>query len=54
MARSAALFLDDAREHYARTVTGAGYRPLARVRTAQLGEQAAIVGAALLARRERA
>lgn len=47
---SAALFLDEAREHYARTVTGAGRRPLARIRPAQLGEAAAVVGAALLAR----
>jgi glucokinase len=47
---SAPLFLDEAREHYARTVTGAGRRPLARIRTAQLGEAAAVVGAAELAR----
>lgn len=47
---SAPLFLDEAREHYAATVTGAGHRPLARIRTAQLGEAAAVVGAAELAR----
>jgi glucokinase len=47
---SAPLFLDDAREHYAATLTGAGRRPLARLRTAQLGEAAAVVGAGLLAR----
>jgi glucokinase len=47
---SAPLFLDEAREHYAATVTGAGRRPLARIRTAQLGEAAAVVGAARLAR----
>lgn len=47
---SAPLFLDEAREHYAVTVTGAGRRPLARIRTAQLGEAAAVVGAAQLAR----
>jgi glucokinase len=47
---SAPLFLDEAREHYASTVTGAGNRPLARIRTAQLGEAAAVVGAAQLAR----
>ncbi len=46
---SAPLFLDEAREHYAVTVTGAGRRPLARIRTAQLGEAAAVVGAAQLA-----
>lgn len=47
---SAPLFLDEAREHYAATVTGAGRRPLARIRTAQLGEAAAVVGAGQLAR----
>ncbi|GGP41265.1 hypothetical protein GCM10010185_10480 [Saccharothrix coeruleofusca] len=31
-------------------VTGAGHRPLARIRTAQLGDDAGIVGAATLAR----
>ncbi len=49
VAESAPLFLDQAREHYAATVTGAGYRPLARIRTSQLGDQAGIVGSALLA-----
>lgn len=48
---SAPLFLDEAREHYATVVTGAGHRPLARIRTAQLGgDDAGIVGAAALAR----
>jgi glucokinase len=47
---SAPLFLDEAREHYARIVTGAGNRPLARIRTAQLGSAAAVVGSAELAR----
>jgi glucokinase len=47
---SAPLFLDEAREHYAGMVTGAGRRPLARIRTAQLGDAAAVVGAAHLAR----
>jgi glucokinase len=47
---SAPLFLDEAREHYAATLTGAGRRPLARIRTAQLGEGAAVVGAGQLAR----
>ena len=47
---SAPLFLDAAREHYGRIVTGAGNRPLARIRTAQLGISAAVVGAATLAR----
>jgi glucokinase len=46
---SAPLFLDEAREHYAGAVTGARHRPLARIRTAHLGDDAAIVGAAALA-----
>lgn len=50
LGESAPLFLDEAREEYARSVTGAGHRPLARVRTAQLGEGAGLVGAAELAR----
>jgi glucokinase len=49
VSESAPLFLDAAREHYARVLTGAGYRPLARIRTAQLGDDAGVVGAALLA-----
>jgi glucokinase len=49
VSESAPLFLDDAREHYKKTITGAGYRPLARIRTAQLGDEAAMVGAASLA-----
>ncbi|ORL37657.1 glucokinase [Prescottella equi] len=48
---SASLFLDEAREHYARLVTGAGHRPLARIRHTQLGEAAGMIGAADLARR---
>ncbi|WP_305091715.1 ROK family protein [Prescottella sp. R16] len=47
---SAPLFLDDAREHYARLVTGSGHRPLARIRHTLLGESAAVIGAADLAR----
>ncbi|MBF6212988.1 ROK family glucokinase [Nocardia puris] len=47
---SAPLFLDEAREEYARSVTGAGHRPLARIRTTQLGEAAGMIGAAELAR----
>jgi glucokinase len=54
LSESAPLFLDDAREHYAATVTGGSRRPLARIRTAQLGEAAAVVGAAALARDEMA
>jgi glucokinase len=49
VSESAPLFLDEARDHYAATVTGAGHRPLARIRPAQLGDDAAVVGAAALA-----
>ncbi|NUS43626.1 MAG: ROK family protein [Mycobacteriaceae bacterium] len=48
---SAPLYLDQAREQYALTVTGAGHRPLARIRRAQLGESAGLIGAAELARK---
>jgi len=47
---SATLFLDAAREHYAARVTGVDHRPLARIRTAQMGAAAGLVGAADLAR----
>lgn len=50
VAASGPLFLDAAQEHYAATLTGAGYRPLARIRTSPLGDHASIVGSALLAR----
>ncbi len=47
---SASLFLDEAREHYAASVTGAGHRPLARVEAAQLGGgDAGMIGVAALA-----
>lgn len=49
VSESSPLFLDEAREHYAATVTGVGHRPLARIRPAQLGDDSAIVGAATLA-----
>lgn len=47
---SAPLFLDEAREEYAAALTGHGHRPLARIRTTQLGEAAGMIGAAELAR----
>ncbi|WP_067699201.1 ROK family glucokinase [Nocardia jejuensis] len=47
---SAGLFLDEAREHYSASITGARHRRLARIRTAQLGEAAGMIGAAELAR----
>lgn len=48
---SAALFLDDARRVYAGRVTGAGHRRLARIRRSELGVDAALIGAAEVARR---
>ncbi|GEE03361.1 glucokinase [Gordonia spumicola] len=44
------LFLDEARDHYAASVTGAGHRQLARIRGTQLGESAGVIGAAQVAR----
>ncbi|HVK26462.1 MAG TPA: ROK family protein [Actinokineospora sp.] len=49
VSESSPLFLDAARDHYQSLVTGAGHRPLARIRTAHLGDDAGIVGAATLA-----
>lgn len=46
---SAPLFLDQAREHFTGAITGAGHRQLARIRTTQLGDDAAVIGAAALA-----
>ena len=45
------LLLRPARESFAETLTGRGFRPLADVRLAHLGPQAGLVGAADLARR---
>lgn len=50
VSESSPLFLDAARGHYASVLTGAGHRPLARIRTAELGEVSALVGAATMAR----
>lgn len=47
---SAPHFLDLARDHYAAVLTGAGHRSLARLRTAQLGDLAGMIGAGVLAR----
>ncbi|GAB3281324.1 ROK family protein [Parasphingorhabdus pacifica] len=44
------LFLDGARRRYEDTITGAGNRPLAEIRTAAHGAEAAIIGSAVLAR----
>lgn len=50
VAAGASLFLDDAYQHFKRTMVGAGHRPVARVRTAQLGSDAGMIGVADLAR----
>ncbi|MBB5923740.1 glucokinase [Actinoalloteichus hoggarensis] len=50
VAASAELFLDRARDRHAEATTGAGFRPAARIRVAELGGVAGIVGAAQLAR----
>jgi glucokinase len=44
------LLLEPARASFERALTGRGYRPLAEIRVAQLGQDAGIVGAADLAR----
>lgn len=49
---SAPLFLDQAREHFTGAITGAGHRQLPRIRTTQLGDDAAVIGVATLARDE--
>lgn len=49
VSESAPLFLDEARDHYRAALTGAGHRPLARIRTAHFGDDAGLVGAATLA-----
>ncbi len=47
---SAHLFAHRARQSYAAALTGAGHRPLARLRLAHFGDDAGMVGAAELAR----
>jgi glucokinase len=44
------LLLDPTRTAFERALTGRGYRPYAEIRTAQLGQDAGLVGAADLAR----
>lgn len=46
------LLLGPARQSFARTLTGRGHRPPARIGLAQLGPEAGLVGAADLARRD--
>ncbi len=49
VSESAPLFLDTAREHFRHLLTGAGHRPVARLRAAHRGDDAGLVGAATLA-----
>ncbi|MBV9592781.1 MAG: ROK family glucokinase [Actinobacteria bacterium] len=46
------LLVEPARSTFARSLTGRGFRPVARVALAELGPQAGLVGAADLARRD--
>ncbi|MCE1177442.1 MAG: ROK family glucokinase [Micrococcales bacterium] len=48
------LLLGPARETFGRQLTGRGYRPKAEIRAAELGNEAGLVGAADLARRDAA
>jgi glucokinase len=48
------LLLRPAREEFAHTVTGRGFRPVARVALVELGPDAGLIGAADLARRQTA
>jgi glucokinase len=50
LSRAGGLLLDPARAAYARSLTGRGFRPLADIRPARLGNDAGLVGAADLAR----
>lgn len=50
LSRDSDLYLDEAVSHYSTRIVGAGYRPLARVSTAQLGSDAGMIGVADLAR----
>lgn len=45
---SGSQFLSAARQHYAENMTGSGYRPVARIKQAELGADAGQVGAAIL------
>ena len=47
---AASLYLDAAKAEFSRHITGAGYRPIAEVKIAQLGADAGMIGVADLAR----
>lgn len=53
VAEAADQYLDRARGVFAREITGAGHRPLARIDVARLGADAGMIGAADLARAHR-
>lgn len=50
VSKDADIYLETAVAHFANRIVGAGYRPLARVGTAQLGADAGMIGVADLAR----
>ncbi len=50
-ARQASLLLDPTRAAFESELTGRGHRPMLDIRTASLGNQAGVIGAADLARR---
>ncbi len=50
VASAADLYLDAAKEEFARQITGAGHRPLAEVKIAELGADAGMIGVADIAR----
>ena len=51
-ALSALLLLGPARETFRRRLTGRGYRPEAQIVAARLGNEAGLIGAADLARKD--
>ncbi len=51
VSEAGSLLLDPARQAFAESLTGRGFRPLADIRLAELGPEAGLVGAADLARR---
>ena len=50
VAGESVLYLEAARRQYGKRIVGAGHRPLARLRTAELGSDAGMIGVADLAR----
>ncbi|EPD69834.1 ROK family protein [Corynebacterium pyruviciproducens] len=50
VADEAALYLDKAQDAYASSIVGAGYRKVARLKTAELGSSAGMIGVSDLAR----